>query len=223
MLNYTHADGGEIMKRWAMLSLFVAVLQLFLSTSPVLADWALYEETAVKGMVSGTIKNGSILQLKSGSIYEVTGLTLLLVLELAPEVFVLKDGMQFNLIIDGFDEPLICKQLVPPAKQNIATNSLSEIQSKLDSLKRVLAENVALIAPAGNGPTLIETQIDGTFQGWEGDTIFIMVNGQIWQQVSYAYTYHYAYRPKVYLIKTYGTYKMKVAGVSGSIFVKQLR
>ena len=60
-------------------------------------------------------------------------------------------------------------------------------------------------------------------EGWDGETIFKLDNGQIWQQVTYAYTYHYAYRPKVFIIKTHGAYKMKVDGVSGMIFVKQLK
>ena len=82
---------------------------------------------------------------------------------------------------------------------------------------------VAKLAPAGDGPALIETRISGTFEGWKGKTIFKMDNGQIWQQVTYAYTYHYAYRPKVYIIKTRGAYKMKVEGVSETIFVKRLK
>ena len=53
--------------------------------------------------------------------------------------------------------------------------------------------------------------------------VFKFSNGQIWQQAAYAYTYHYAFRPKVILIKTHGTYKMKVDGVNGTIFVKQLK
>ena len=44
---------------------------------------------------------------------------------------------------------------------------------------------------------VIESQIDGEFEGWEGDTMFKLVNGQIWQQSSYAYTYSYAYMPDV--------------------------
>lgn len=45
----------------------------------------------------------------------------------------------------------------------------------------------------------IETSIDGEFEGWKGDTIFKLQNGQIWQQSSYKYEYHYSYSPKVIL------------------------
>lgn len=70
---------------------------------------------------------------------------------------------------------------------------------------------------------VIESHIDGTFTGWSGETIFKLVNGQIWQQSSYAYTYHYAYRPAVLIYGSGGTYKMKVEGVNGTINVKRLK
>lgn len=64
--------------------------------------------------------------------------------------------------------------------------------------------------------------MEGEFEGWDGETIFRLANGQIWQQVTHAYTYHYAFRPKVMIIKTNGAYKMKVDGVAGTIFVKRI-
>jgi hypothetical protein len=70
---------------------------------------------------------------------------------------------------------------------------------------------------------VIESNIDGDFEGWDGETIFKLRNGQIWQQSSYAYTYHYAYSPEVTIYKTGGLYKMKVDGVDSSIFVTQLK
>lgn len=69
---------------------------------------------------------------------------------------------------------------------------------------------------------VIESQIEGEFEGWEGDTIFKLTNGQIWQQTSFAYRYHYAYRPEVLIIKTDAGYKMKVDGISETIFVKRI-
>jgi hypothetical protein len=66
-------------------------------------------------------------------------------------------------------------------------------------------------------------KIDGTFEGWDGETIFKLTNGQIWQQASYAYTYHYAYRPDVLIYKDGSVYKMKVEGVDKAITVKRLK
>lgn len=69
----------------------------------------------------------------------------------------------------------------------------------------------------------IEGRISGEFEGWDGDTVFKLTNGQIWQQSSYAYTYHYAYRPEVLIYSTNGGCKLKVDGVDDSIFVKRLK
>ena len=75
------------------------------------------------------------------------------------------------------------------------------------------------------GPTsaVVESQVDGEFNGWTGTTVFKLANGQIWQQSSYAYTYHYAFRPKVLIYKSGITYKMKVDGVSSEIAVTRLK
>lgn len=78
-------------------------------------------------------------------------------------------------------------------------------------------------APGFVGSGVIESQIDGEFEGWSGETIFKLVNGQIWQQSSYAYTYHYAYMPKVLIYNSSGSYKLKVDGVSSTINVTRLR
>ncbi|HEV1287972.1 MAG TPA: hypothetical protein VNU44_21790 [Bryobacteraceae bacterium] len=90
----------------------------------------------------------------------------------------------------------------------------------------VLVYNAAT-KDAGANPTpsesVIETRMDGDFEGWSGDTIFKLANGQIWQQASYSYTYHYAYRPKVLIYKSGSTYRMKVEGVDSDIAVKRLK
>jgi len=59
---------------------------------------------------------------------------------------------------------------------------------------------------------VIETQVDGEFNGWEGETIVKLMNGQIWQQTEYHYHYHYAYMPKVLVYSSSGGYKMKIEG-----------
>ena len=71
--------------------------------------------------------------------------------------------------------------------------------------------------------SVIESYIEGNFQGWDGETTFKLDNGQIWQQDSYSYTYHYAYHPKVLIYRSGGSYIMKVDGVEKSISVKRLK
>ena len=71
--------------------------------------------------------------------------------------------------------------------------------------------------------SVYETQIDGTFEGWDGDTIFKMMDGSIWQQASYDYTYHYAYMPKVIIYNKGDATYMKVEDVDDPIQVKRLQ
>jgi len=73
--------------------------------------------------------------------------------------------------------------------------------------------------PGNQSAGEIESQIEGEFSGWDGETIFKLTNGQIWQQSSYAYTYHYAYRPKVLIVGTRGAFKLQVEGVEQRISV----
>ena len=74
-------------------------------------NWVLFEETSLQGSISGTVQQGRIFKTASGNIYEVVGLTLQLVLELQPDVMVLRSGSTYKLIVKGFDEPLICRKL----------------------------------------------------------------------------------------------------------------
>lgn len=70
---------------------------------------------------------------------------------------------------------------------------------------------------------LIESQIDGNFEGWSGDTIFKLTNGQIWQQISYSYTYTYKFMPKVMIIPVNGGYELQVEDMDQRIRVSKLR
>ena len=69
----------------------------------------------------------------------------------------------------------------------------------------------------------IESKIDGEFEGWSGDTIFKLMNGQIWQQASYDYAYNYEYMPDVTIFPSSGGCKMLVEGMDATIEVKKLR
>lgn len=70
---------------------------------------------------------------------------------------------------------------------------------------------------------VIETQISGEFKGWQGETIFKMMNGQIWQQSTYAYIYHYAYSPSVLIYEFKGSWIMKVEDVDETLQVTKLK
>jgi len=90
-------------------------------------------------------------------------------------------------------------------------------------MKKILFLTIAILSfNLHLNAQVIETRIDGEFEGWEGETIFKMMNGQIWQQSSYAYMYHYAYSPEVIIYKTSSGYVLKVDGVDETINVVQL-
>ena len=74
-------------------------------------SWEVYEESYIGGIISGIVKRGSIFKTMSGSVYEVTGVTIQVVVEVQPSVTVLRRGNVYKLIVEGFDEPLICQKL----------------------------------------------------------------------------------------------------------------
>lgn len=106
---------------------------------------------------------------------------------------------------------------------------LDKLSSReIDALNQWLANFAQQIFQTAKGGSsgcavVIDSQIDGTFEGWSGETIFRLTNGQVWQQSSYDYTYHYAYRPKVMIFPSGGGCKIKVEGVNNSILVKRLK
>lgn len=104
----------------------------------------------------------------------------------------------------------------------LSEEELSRLDSWLQSYTARVAE-VFTKSTLSYTPDVIESRIEGDFEGWEGETIFKLDNGQIWQQSSYAYTYHYAYRPEVLIYKTSGGYKMKVEGVDDTVYVRRLK
>jgi hypothetical protein len=160
--------------------------------------WQLFEETYIEGSVSGTIQQGHIFKTVSGNMYEVTGLTLQLVLELQPKVTVLRNGETYRLIIKGFDEPLITRRLAGRPSSSESTQ----------------------IAPTGG---VIESRIDGEFEGFNADNIYKLRNGQIWQQVSATYRYRYRYSPEVLIYRSGGVFKMRVEDIDGEITVTRLK
>ena len=86
-----------------------------------------------------------------------------------------------------------------------------------------IEQAVKIIASQQTIPDVIESQIDGDFEGWEGETIVKLMNGQIWQQSEYYYHYHYSFMPKVVIFKSGSGYKMKVDGVDRAVGVTKLR
>lgn len=83
----------------------------------------------------------------------------------------------------------------------------------------VPAVRVAPVAGVG----VISSSVNGEFTGFEGEKVFQLLNGQVWQQMDFTYHYHYAYGPQVIIYPAGGGMMMKVDGVEKAVRVMQLR
>ena len=133
------------------------------------------------------------------------------------EIFKLADGSmwqvkyEYEYLYEYYPDILICPN---QGKLMIDKKSLNvEYVSSVGSKEKKTSSS--------NG--VIESQIDGDFEGFEGETIIKLVNGQIWQQSEYLYHYHYSFMPRVIIYKQGGSYKIKVDGVDASVGVTRLR
>lgn len=73
------------------------------------------------------------------------------------------------------------------------------------------------IVPVRGITDVIESRINGEFKGWEGDTIYKLVNGQVWKQSEYKYEYTYAYMPEALVYDPGSGYIMWVDGSSARV------
>jgi hypothetical protein len=69
----------------------------------------------------------------------------------------------------------------------------------------------------------VESAINGEIEGWDGETIFKLENGQIWQQAEYDYTYFYEYNPDVTIYETSAGCRMKVEDEDETVLVKRIK
>ena len=166
------------------------------------SDWEIFEETNIKGTVSGTIKKGSILKTVSGNVYEVTGVTIQVVVEVQPDVMVLRNINSYKLIVDGFDEPLICKCL---------NCTLDKKSTKYHDEHKPQEYSV------------IESTIISEFDGLKKGNIYKLGNGQIWEQTeSWIWLWTWI-NPSVMVWKEGSQYKMKVDQIDHAVFVKRIK
>ena len=67
-----------------------------------------------------------------------------------------------------------------------------------------------------------ESQISGDFEGWSGETVFELTNGQKWQQTRYAYRYAYKFMPRVQILSDGSRYFLSVNGMNETIEVRRV-
>ena len=65
---------------------------------------------------------------------------------------------------------------------------------------------------------VIESNIDGTFNGQNGKSVYKLINGQVWKQKNYKYVYKYAYRPEVIITNIGGIYIINVEGTTADVW-----
>lgn len=81
----------------------------------------------------------------------------------------------------------------------------------------------ATTSTSSGGTIVVESRIAGAFNGWTGDTLFELANGQVWKQAEYGYFYTYKYRPKVTIVRiSTNKYVMRVEGVDKQIAVTRV-
>jgi len=74
-------------------------------------DWTLFEKTTIKGSVSGSITKGYLFKTSDGAFYEIIERTRQRVREKNPDVIIYKNGNEYKLEIEGFDESVICRKI----------------------------------------------------------------------------------------------------------------
>jgi hypothetical protein len=70
---------------------------------------------------------------------------------------------------------------------------------------------------------IINSRIDGDFNGTENEALYKLINGQIWQQIGYRYRYKYRYRPRIQIIKNGTRGVMTVEGFPDPIKVRRIQ
>jgi hypothetical protein len=135
----------------------------------------------------------------------------------------------------GQDRDALDVLLSPDRQAELGLNKLTseERAALLDALAQIYEAGVVAggktsSAPSSSAPrqttsAVIESKVDGAFEGWDGETIVKLINGQIWKQTEYHYHYHYAYMPDVLIYNSGGGYKMQVEGVNRPVGVERLR
>jgi hypothetical protein len=137
------------------------------------------------------------------------------------EIFTLADGSiwevkyEYEYLYEYYPNVIVC-----PSRGRLA------ISGKTLNVQQLAAGRALSPKPRPRNAAsseVISSQIDGDCEGWDGETIVKLTNGQIWQQSEYYYHYHYSFMPEVLIFRTGGGYKMKVEGIEKSVGVTRLQ
>jgi hypothetical protein len=73
-----------------------------------------------------------------------------------------------------------------------------------------------------NQRVLLDTTIDGEFEGFDSDKLFVLSDGTFWLQDEYKYWYHYEYCPRVQIVDSAGEILLQVEGETETVAVRQI-
>lgn len=104
----------------------------------------------------------------------------------------------------------------PKENNYYESNKLSDIEEIEQKINKDFNKNLL------NHNMIINVQVDGDFEGWDGETIIKLTNGEIWKQVEYCYLYHYSFMPKGTITFSANEYKMKIDGTNKEVVVEKL-
>ena len=74
----------------------------------------------------------------------------------------------------------------------------------------------------GTSTQAINSYITSDFDGLDHGNVYVLANGQVWQQSEYRFAYQYAFHPRVTIFYTTVGYRMQVEGISGPVTVQRL-
>ncbi len=153
---------------------------------------ALILNNSISGQFSG-FANGNVFKLGNGQIWEQTGYDIHYYNAFSPEVIIYSDTFDYKMFVKGANRIVTVKPLT-----SIASTPAIE--------------------------TYINSLVTSDFKGFESGAIFVLNNGSsgTWEQTSYDYQYHYAYRPQAIVFGSPSGYKMLIPSMSAYVTVKPL-
>lgn len=128
--------------------------------------------------------------------------------------------------------PAVLQTMSPAEAQATGIEKLTPGErQRLEAWIVRLSSNVAQLAvssacqmvPTPESASALESRIAGDFTGWDGSTVVVLENGQVWQQASFDRVATYIQRPRVSLISTGREWRMSVDGMGPMVPVRRVR
>ena len=93
----------------------------------------------------------------------------------------------------------------------------------MKQLQKMFIMSMLFAFVVGLGNDVIESQINGSFNGFQHGNIYELMNGQAWQQIDQTYNNSNIYVTRVTIFERNSYFYMKVDGMSEIITVQQIR